>query len=185
MRIMVNLTNGTRLVGFAACIGLICFQSTGASLAHTVTADQMRQMSGSDAVPTKRIMLAQGDPGSSGYGPNDPVYRAIRGCAARTSSAGQRRAPDCAQRSAQNAARQNEQRNEPLASRWASATSATEARPSRAARSPVESSSILLQCMSLVMALNDGSRFVGRRSLSGRSGQIQSSALAVSVENDP
>ena len=34
-------------------------------------------------------------------------------------------------------------------------------------------------------ALNDTSRFVGRRSLSGRSGQVQTSALAVSVENDP
>src|SRR5271165_3225877 len=39
--------------------------------------------------------------------------------------------------------------------------------------------------MSPVLALNDGSRFVGRRSLSERSGQVQTSALAVSVENDP
>ncbi len=35
------------------------------------------------------------------------------------------------------------------------------------------------------MALNDGLQFVGRRSLSGRSGQVQTSALAASVVNDP
>ena len=63
-------------LGFAACVGLLCFQSAGAVLAHTGTANQMRQMSRSDAFPTKKVMLAQ----HAGERAFDPLsFEAARG----------------------------------------------------------------------------------------------------------